>query len=49
MSDDEASVLGLWRAVEDAAGKCRQPARVRGRLTECDPVTGEVIRIVDTT
>lgn len=40
--------LGLLREIEDAAGQCRQPVRVRGRLTECDPVTGEVIRIVDT-
>lgn len=49
MSDDKASVLGLWRAIEDAAGKCRRPIGIAGRLAECDPVTGEVIRIVDTT
>jgi hypothetical protein len=49
MSDDKASVLGLWREIQDAAGKCRRPIGVTGRLAERDPVTGEVIRVVDTT
>jgi hypothetical protein len=49
MTDLKAPGLGLWRAAEDAAGKCRRPVCVTGRLAECDPETGEVIRIVDTT
>jgi hypothetical protein len=47
MRDLKVRGLGLLRELEDAAGKCRQPVRLRGRLTECDPVTGEVIRTMD--
>lgn len=47
MTDLKTSGLGLWREMEDAAGKCRRPVRLRGRLTECDPVTGEVIHAMD--
>jgi hypothetical protein len=39
--------LAAWRQAEDAAGKCRQPVRIRGRQTECDPATGEIIAITD--
>jgi Replication initiator protein, pSAM2 len=49
MTDLKVPGLGLLRELEDAAGKCRRPVGVTGRLAECDPVTGEVIRIVDTT
>jgi hypothetical protein len=49
MTDLKVAGLGLLRVIEDAAGKCRRPICVTGRLAECDPVTGEVIRIVDTT
>jgi len=48
VTDLKVRGLGLLRADEDAAGKCRRPVGVTGRLAECDPVTGEVIRIVDT-
>jgi hypothetical protein len=48
MTEDKACGLGLWREIEDAAGKCRRPVCVTGRLAEFDPVTGEVIRVVDT-
>ena len=47
MTDHKALGLGLLREIEDAAGKCRQPVRLRGQLTERDPVTGEVIRTMD--
>jgi Replication initiator protein, pSAM2 len=49
MTDLKVPGLGLLRELEDATGKCRRPVGVTGRLAECDPVTGEVIRIVDTT
>jgi hypothetical protein len=47
MRNPQASGLGLLRAIEDAAGQCRQPVRLRGRLTECDPATGEVTRMIE--
>jgi hypothetical protein len=41
-----AARLAVLREIEDAAGRCRQPIRIRGRLTECDLATGEVISSV---
>jgi hypothetical protein len=34
MRNPKASGLGLLRELEDAAGRCRHPVRVRGRLTD---------------
>jgi hypothetical protein len=39
------SDLAAWRQIEEAAGQCRQPVRLRGWQREHDPATGEVIGV----
>jgi hypothetical protein len=45
--DQAAGRLAVLRQIEDAAGRCRQPIRLRGWQREHDPVTGDVIAVTD--